>query len=113
MSVNADTFPTPYYAVIFSTVRSVEDSTGYEKAAHRMLELAERQPGFLGFETVRGEDGFGITVSYWKTLDDIRAWKAHPEHKAIQEKGRALWYQSFTTRVSRVDRDNSFDAVES
>ncbi len=29
---------------------------------------------------------------------------------AVQKKGRAAWYSSFTTRVCRVDRDNSFDA---
>ncbi len=110
MSVNADTFPTPYYAVIFSNVRSDADPAGYEKAAERMAVLAERQSGFLGIESVRGVDGFGITVSYWKTLDDVRAWKAHAEHRAVQERGRAAWYSSFTTRVARVDRDNSFDA---
>lgn len=112
MSVNADTFSTPYYAVIFSSVRNDADPVGYEKAAQRMLELAERQPGFLGIESARGEDGLGITVSYWKTLDDVRAWKGNAEHRAVQEKGRSAWYASFTTRVSRVDRDNSFDADE-
>lgn len=110
MNVNADTFPTPYYAVIFSSVRSGEDPSGYEKSAERMLALAERQPGFLGIESVRGEDGFGITVSYWKTFEDIRAWKANAEHRAVQEKGRSAWYASFTTRVCKVERDNAFDA---
>lgn len=112
MSVNADTFPTPYYAVVFSTVRSDADPVGYEKAAQCMVELAERQPGFLGIESVRGEDGFGITVSYWKTLDDIRNWKANAEHRAVQEKGRAAWYASFTTRICKVERDNAFDAAD-
>jgi hypothetical protein len=31
-----------------------------------MVELAAEQPGYLGIETCRGEDGFGITVSYWQ-----------------------------------------------
>ena len=55
----------PYYAVIFSSLRNGEDDAGYIAASDRMVELAAQQPGYLGVETVRGADGFGITVSYW------------------------------------------------
>ena len=39
----------PYYAVIFSSLRTDGDH-GYGEAASRMLELAGEQPGFLGVE---------------------------------------------------------------
>ena len=52
----------PYYAVIFTTLRTDGDS-GYAKMADRMVELVQQQPGFLCFESVR--EGLGITVSYW------------------------------------------------
>jgi heme-degrading monooxygenase HmoA len=95
--------PPPYYAVIFSAQRTPGDR-GYAAMADRMVELAREQPGFLGLETVRGEDGFGITVSYWKDEPSIRAWKAHAEHRPAQEQGRALWYAHFELRVALVER---------
>ncbi|PWK44755.1 antibiotic biosynthesis monooxygenase [Pseudomonas sp. OV226] len=68
---------TPYYAVIF-TSRRTEGDHGYAEAAERMVELAREQPGFLGVESARGEDGLGITVSYWASEAAILAWKHHP-----------------------------------
>src|SRR5438105_695238 len=76
----------PYYAVIFSSHRGDGDR-GYAQMAERMMELAAQQPGFLGVESARGADGFGITVSYWKSEEAIAAWKAHAEHKPAQEGG--------------------------
>lgn len=97
----------PYYAVIFSSQLGEADPA-YEQAAERMLELARQQPGFLGVESARGEDGFGITVSYWSSEAAILAWKQHPEHSAIRERGRAQWYRQFSTRVSKVQRAYGF-----
>jgi hypothetical protein len=54
-----------YYAVIFTSLRT-EGDQGYAEAAERMLALAREQPGFLGIESARGDDGLGITVSYWR-----------------------------------------------
>jgi len=70
----------PYYAVIFSSLRRAGDG-GYEAMAARMVELAARQPGFLGMESARGADGFGITVSYWASEADIKAWRDDFEHR--------------------------------
>lgn len=69
----------PYYAVIFASQRTPEDR-GYAEAAARMLELAATQPGFLGVESVRDAVGAGITVSYWRSLEDIAHWREHAEH---------------------------------
>lgn len=93
----------PYYAVIFSSRRTAIDE-GYGAMADRMVELAARQPGFLGVESARGADGFGITVSYWTSLEAIAAWKAHAEHRIAQTTGRKKWYSHFETRVARVER---------
>ena len=96
----------PYYAVIFSSVRT-EGDQGYGVAATRMLELAREQPGFLGVESAR-EDGLGITVSYWQSEAAILAWKQQAEHKAVREQGRARWYSAFQTRVCKVERAYTF-----
>jgi len=93
----------PYYAVIFSSLRTPEDN-GYEAMAERMAELASQQPGFLGVESARGENGFGITVSYWSSAEAIARWKANMEHVAAQDMGRAAWYAHYELRVARVER---------
>lgn len=94
----------PYYAVIFASQRSELDESGYTAMANRMVELAAQQPGYLGVESVRGADGFGITVSYWASEADIAAWRHHAEHRVAQERGRSDWYEHFELRVARVDR---------
>jgi len=56
----ADTPTAPYYAVIFTSLRT-EGDQGYTEAAARMLELAREQPGFLGVESARGERDYGFS----------------------------------------------------
>lgn len=102
-SAFANTPRPPYYVVIFSSRRTDGDN-GYGKMAERMVELAARQPGFLGIESARGSDGFGITVSYWMSAESIAAWKADVEHRAAQEPGRRAWYEHYEIRVAKVER---------
>ncbi len=93
----------PYYSVIFSSQRtSVED--GYGQMADRMVELAAGQPGFLGVESVRDNDGFGITVSYWTSLEAITEWRSQAEHRIAREAGKTLWYKHYELRIARVER---------
>jgi heme-degrading monooxygenase HmoA len=94
----------PYYAVIFASQRNAHDEAGYGDSAQQMVELAQRQPGYLGVESTRGADGFGITVSYWQTEEAILAWRRHLEHTAIRERGRSDWYDRYELRVARVER---------
>ena len=101
--VLAKTPPSGYYAVIFSAVRT-EGDKGYAAMAGRMMELADQQPGFLGADSARGEDGLGITVSYWQSEADIAHWKQNAEHLVAQETGRSTWYGQFQLRVAKVER---------
>jgi len=104
MAAPSTTPKPPYYAVIFTSVRTDGDN-GYGEAAKQMLELASKQPGFLGFETARQE--IGISVSYWSTLEAIKAWKENVMHRQVQ--GHAPeWYKAFRVRVCRVEREYGF-----
>jgi heme-degrading monooxygenase HmoA len=98
----ANTPPAPYYAVIFTSLRTAVDE-GYGDMADKMVALAAQQPGFLGVESAR--EGVGITVSYWKDLESIRAWKANAEHQIAQKLGHEKWYAGFKTRIAKVERD--------
>ena len=102
----ANTPEPPYYAVIFSSLRTDGDN-GYGAMAERMDALAAQQPGYLGVESAR--EGLGITVSYWRDLASIRAWKANAEHLIAQQTGRSSWYTDYKTRICKVERDYGLD----
>ncbi|MCC9603584.1 antibiotic biosynthesis monooxygenase [Stieleria sp. JC731] len=97
-----------HYAVIFSSIRNEDSGVDYNRAADRMLALAAQQDGFLGVESVREQDGTGITVSYWRDRDSIEAWHQVAEHQNVQELGRRLWYAEFAVRICRVERSYHF-----
>ena len=85
-------WPERYYAVIFTAQRSLSGDDMYEITADRMVTLAQQQPGFLGVESVRGDDGIGLTVSYWTDRDAIAQWHGHAEHVVAQAMGRQEFY---------------------
>jgi heme-degrading monooxygenase HmoA len=93
----------PYTAVIFTSVRTDDDTAGYDATAARMEELAAQQPGYLGIEGAR--DQLGITVSYWTTPAAALAWKRVAEHRLAQQLGRERWYRAYRVRVATVERE--------
>jgi heme-degrading monooxygenase HmoA len=101
----ANTPQTPYFAVIFTSIRTEIDN-GYGNMANKMVELAKQQEGFLGVESARNE--IGITVSYWKDLESIKKWKDNTEHTIARNSGRQFWYKTFKTRIAKVESDYDF-----
>ena len=104
MNPIAKTPKPPYYAVVFTSLRT-DNEDGYEETAKKMAALASEQPGFLGIESVREESGLGITVSYWKDKDSIRGWKNYAAHQQAQRFGKEKWYQHYRIRVAKVEKD--------
>jgi len=98
----------PYYAVIFTSRRAGDDGRAYGAVAERMVDLGSRYDGFLGIESVRGADGIGITVSYWRDEAALLAWKRDTEHQKAQRGGREAWYERYEVRVARVERAYGF-----
>jgi heme-degrading monooxygenase HmoA len=99
----------PYYAVIFSSRRRGDEGDGYAETAARMEELVREQPGFLGVESTRGADGFGITVAYFESEEAILAWRRNAEHTAARDRGRGEWYAHFELRIAKVERAYGWD----
>lgn len=94
----------PYYAVTFTTLRTSADEGGYAAMAERMDHLAATMPGCLGIESARDAEGFGITISYWKSEAAILAWRTHATHVLAQETGKQRWYAHYQLRVAKVER---------
>ena len=92
----------PYYAVIFTSLRTDGDQ-GYSAMAEEMDKLSQQQEGYLGIESARNE--LGITVSYWRSLEDIKNWKANAQHLFAQKQGSEKWYEHYKVRICKVERD--------
>ncbi|MFW5489379.1 MAG: antibiotic biosynthesis monooxygenase family protein [Desulfovibrio sp.] len=105
----AKTPPPPYYAVIFTSLRT-EGDNGYASMAEKIAALAAEQPGFLGMESVR--EDLGISVSYWKDMESIAQWKNNPLHRQAQQLARSKWYAAFKVRVVKVERDTTMEMGE-
>ncbi|KMY31819.1 JEMB protein [Lysinibacillus xylanilyticus] len=97
-----------YYAVIFTSKRTVEDGEGYAKMAEVMDELAQKQPGFIRVESARNADGKGITVSYWESLEAIQVWRENSKHLVAQQFGKEKWYMQYNVEICQVIKDYSF-----
>ncbi len=82
MSLIAKTPKPPYYAVIFTSLRT-EGDNGYGEMAAEMVELASKQAGFLGVESAR--EDIGITISYWTDLESIKSWKENIKPKSCTD----------------------------
>ena len=95
-----------YYAVIFTSVKS-DENTGYAEMDDKLVELAKKERGFLGLESARNE--LGISVSYWSDLTAIKNWKHNVEHTKAREKGKELWYSAFKVRICEILNDYEFE----
>ncbi|MCF3125714.1 antibiotic biosynthesis monooxygenase family protein [Streptomyces luteocolor] len=100
-------FEPPYYAAVFTSVRA-ESPEGYAETSARMDELVAQVPGFLGTESARTPGGIGITVSYFRDEEALRAWRSDLEHQAAQRRGRDEWYESYVLHVAKVERSHGF-----
>ncbi len=92
----------PYYAVVAPAQLSA-DVQGYPQMALRLMEVAREVDGFLGIEScIHGH--FTIAVSYWRSLEAIEAWRRHSQHLLAKELGKTRWFESYVTRIARVER---------
>ena len=83
----------PYFAVIFTSELS-PDAQDYEAVAARMAELAARQPGFLGFDSVRGEDLPAEVHECYRRGG-----------REAQARGRGEWYPRYRIRIAEVTEE--------
>lgn len=90
------------YAVIF-TAKLRDDAQEYGVVAEQMEAKMRTNDGFVSFESVRGADGFGITVCIWDSLEALQAWKKDVDHQEAQRRGKADWYEYYKVRVAKIE----------
>lgn len=104
MSEFANTPQPPYFVVVFTAKRTNVDEPGYQSMAETLAGLLAHVDGFLGIESARNDDGFGITAAYFKDEASILNWKNNALHLAAQKLGQERWYKHYEVRVARVER---------
>lgn len=95
----------PYFAVIFSSLRTDVDE-GYSEMNDKLEEIARGYSGFIGQDSARS--ALGISISYWKNEEDIIAWRKNAEHQLAMKYGKEKWYTWYNVRVAIVEREYSF-----
>jgi len=98
----------PYYSVIFTSQRTDGDN-GYGDVAEKMIQSAEKMDGYIGAESLRDEAGFGMTISYWKSLESINEWRNHMGHMKAKKNGKEVWYSEYMLRICKVETDRYFE----
>lgn len=94
------------FVVIFRAVaKNLDDE--YSKTAAQLRAIALAEFNCIEFKAIT-EGKEEIALSYWKSLDDIKNWKAHPIHIKAQKLGRERWYKSYSVQIAEVGREYKF-----
>ena len=92
------------YAVIFKTKRKLPIPDEYTDLNAKLAELVKGVEGFLRIESVGDEEGNGVSISYWESLEAIKNWKANSLHLEAQAKGKESWYEYYKVEICEVLR---------
>lgn len=95
--------------VIFRSRLRDEHLEAYRSVAPHILELARGMPGFVSFDAFTSDDGEGLSVIHFETLEHVRAWREHPEHRAAQKQGREQFYSEYTLQICEELRASKFN----
>ncbi|HUD93479.1 antibiotic biosynthesis monooxygenase [Sphingobium sp.] len=99
-----------YLDILRHRKKSGIDLEAYRADAAHMEAMVRRQPGFLTFRRYVDEDGEAISISEWKSEDDARSWANQPEHRAVQVRAQADYYENYVVYSCADPEVRSFTA---
>lgn len=96
--------------VVFrSRLRADADLQALEAAGVRMYELASAMPGFISYKDFTAADGESVSIVEFGDEASLLAWRNHPEHLRMQQRGREEFMAEYHIQVCRPERDYSFN----
>jgi heme-degrading monooxygenase HmoA len=93
--------------VVFRSRVNEGIETHLNEVGTRMYELASQMPGFISYKDFGAEDGESVAIVEFETLENIDAWREHPEHKEAQSLGYSTFFSEFQIQVCEVIRITS------
>ena len=85
-----------------------ENADEYYALVDEMAAIARSMPGFVSFKGYFAQDGERVSVHEWESAECLRAWREHPAHVAVQERGRREFYEEYTLYVCEQPRESRF-----
>lgn len=99
----------PFIASIFNYYLS-DDLEGYKEYDELTIELVKQIPGYLGYESMK-HDGRGAFISYWRDMEAVRTWAAHPIHIQVKQMGKTSWYRYYHSVIAEVTTFNIHSSI--
>jgi heme-degrading monooxygenase HmoA len=84
------------------------DHGALAEVGQRMYELASSMPGYISYKDFVAEDGENVSVIEFESLETLAAWREHPEHKVVQQRGRDEFFAEYRIQVCAPVRDYRF-----
>jgi len=94
--------------IVFRSRIRAGNEEGMMSDGERMYALAAAMPGFVSYKDFAAPDGENVTIVEFDTLEHLAAWRDHPEHKRVQQKGRDLYFSEYRIQVCTTVRDYDF-----
>ena len=94
--------------IIRTKLRAGVDLATYEALNARMFEIVSAMPGFVSVKGYKGDDGDEIALIRFASADALRAWREHPEHLVVQQRGKTEFYAAYDIEVLEQTRAYHF-----
>jgi heme-degrading monooxygenase HmoA len=97
--------------VVFRThVKPQADLEQLNALNQSMVALVSKMPGFLSVKDFSAPDGEFLVLAEFDSIESVDAWKAHPEHRAAQRRGREEFFGHYRIQVCNLIRTSGFTA---
>jgi heme-degrading monooxygenase HmoA len=87
------------------------DLEGYAVRSKRMHELVQQHPGFISIESFETPDGEEVSLETFESDESVKAWRANPEHREVQQWAREHLYSWYSVQASEVIRAHEVDLM--
>jgi len=78
-----------------------------------MDQLVVTMPGYIGHASFRDDaTRRGVTISYFRSMAELEAWKKVPEHLEAQALGRAAFYTEYEIEVAEIVRHYEWSSTD-
>ena len=78
----------------------------FDELADKMMVIAESMPGFISYKVFQAPDGERASIIHFESVEELAAWRMHPDHLAAQQRERDDFYEEYSLIVSELHRDN-------
>jgi heme-degrading monooxygenase HmoA len=93
---------------VFRSRRKPGSDAEYAETAEQVSALASSMPGHISHKTFTAEDGERVTIAEFADHESQRNWSMNSIHMAAKQRGREVFYESYSIQVCDVVRESRF-----